>query len=83
MTNECNQLRELEGPLCLRYVTRYQSEFLKARHSIAERQATRETNTSTTSKTTVAVDGSYKVLADGTPQASGAYAYLVSGDCWL
>ena len=33
----CNQ-KNTEGPLCLRYVTRYQREFLKARHSIAERQ---------------------------------------------
>jgi hypothetical protein len=53
--------REIEGPLCFRYVTRYQIEFLKARHSIAERQATRETNTSHPSTTIVTVDGSYKV----------------------
>jgi hypothetical protein len=70
--------REIEGPLCLRYVTRYQTEFLKARHSIAERQATSETNTSHPSTTIVAVDGSYKVLDDGTHIASGACAYIVT-----
>jgi hypothetical protein len=71
--------RKIEGPLCLRYVTRYQiTKFLKARHSIAERQATRESNTSPTSRTIVAVDGSYKVLDDGTNIASGACAYIVT-----
>jgi hypothetical protein len=68
--------KELEGPLRFRYVTRYTNAFLKARHSFPN--ALHIPNINAPQKIQAAVDGSHKVLKDGTHVASGACAYMMT-----